>query len=265
MKKYFTALLQSFYKPEIYRDAIVNWQGFGGKYLAFLSLLLALVMAANLAFLIFQFQQKELPFIVKQIPAMEIKDGIITVQGKQPVIIQSRNQSLKLTIDTTKSENELRQTKTQMGIGKDYLFVTDYQGNDKSFDLTKLKGTFKVTQRSLYRLWDKNVPLVQAISIPLLWLGQFIDMIVECLIVAVLSYMVTAFMTEEYDFLTRMRLAVLAVTPAEILTVVMKVGFNHMAQPWLVFLLACLYIYVMIILMRRLPPVTVPVTADSHL
>jgi len=255
MKKYFTAIFQSFYKPEIYRDAIVKWQGFGGKYLALISLLLAAVVAVTLIISIYEFQKKELPYLVKQVPVMNISDGVITVKKKQPVFIESRSKKVKLVIDTTKTENELRQTKAQIGVGKDFVFATDYQGNERTFDLKKLKGEYKVTHRNLYRLWDNNVPLIQAVAVPLLWMGQFIDMIIECFLVAILSYMVTAFMTEEYDFLTRMRLAALAITPAEILVMVMKVGFNHVSQPWLVLLIGCLYIYVMIVLMRKLPPV----------
>lgn len=255
MKKYFSTLFQSFYKPEIYREAIVNWQGFGGKYLAFIGLILTFMLTASLVVSVYYFQKNDLPYLVKQVPVMEINNGIITVKGKQPAYIESRDKKIKITIDTTKSENQLRQEKVQIGIGKDFMFATDHQGSDRSFDLKKIEGKFVITQRALYRLWDRNITTLQLIAVPFLWLGQFIDLIIECVVIALLSYMVTAFMTEEYNFLTRMRLAALAITPAEILTTFLKTAVNHQPQPWLVLLVACLYIYVMIILMRKLPPV----------
>lgn len=256
MKKYFTAIFKSFYSPEIYRDAIVKWDGFGGKYLSFLSAVLAVMLSISFIWSIQTFKKEELPFLIKQVPAIQVTKGIVTVTGEQPVMISTSDKKINIIIDTTKTESELRKTDAFMGIGKNFLFLSNKMGTGRSFDLTRLSSDFSVDQKSIYRFWDRNIPLLQGLSVFLFWVGQFIDIIVECVVIAVLSYAVTAFMPEEYDFLTRMRLSVLAVTPAEVLTTFLNVTFNHLAQPWLVFLIACLYIYTMIVLIRKLPPIT---------
>lgn len=256
MSSYLSAVIQSFYNPEIYRKAIVKWQGFGGKYMALVGLILAIILSISLYIAMNNFGKNEFPHIAKQIPPIELTGGHLSVEGEEPVVIQSRDKKLKITIDTTKTENEMRQDKVQIGVGKTFIFFTDYQGNEKSFDLNNIKENYKFTSKDVIDGWNKNTPIIRMIAIPFLWLGQFIDLVIEVVVIAVLSYIITAFMQEEYDFLTRMRLSVLAVTPAEILTTTLKVTIGHLAQPWLVLLLACLYIYVMIVLMRRLPPVT---------
>lgn len=260
MKKYFTAapvrsLYQSFYKPEIYREALLQWPGFGGKYLMVLALVLAFMLASQFWYTLDQFKRHSLPQLIESVPTITIEDGEITdIQGEQPVIIHSEDKSLTLIIDTTKNENELRQMKPHIGVGRDFIFVSDYKGNDRRITLEKMTGKTVINEKELYRLWDRHVPTIQIFAVPLLWVNQIVILLFSCLLITVLSYIVTAFLPEEYPFNARMRLSALAITPPSILIALLQVTIKHESQPWLVFLVATLYIYVMIILMRRLPP-----------
>jgi Protein of unknown function (DUF1189) len=254
-KTYLHAISQSFYKPEIYRQAIYNWKGFGGRYLVLLGALLAVILYASFLVSLNVFEKQELPYIAEQVPTLTIVDGVVSVKEKQPLVIQSKNKQMKITINTAASENELRAEDTQFGLGKDFLFMKGRNGQYELIDLKKFKGKFSISKETLFQQWNDKILSVKIFSLPLLWLGQITDLLVHCLIVAVLSYAVTAFMAEEYIFLTRMRIAALALTPAEIISALLKSLFNHTSETWFIMLLACLYIYVMIVLMRRLPPV----------
>lgn len=253
MKNLLKDFVDAFYNPIVYRNAIQRWQGFGGKYLAFLGFVLATILTANILYNAHLFEARELPYLLEQIPPIKIEKGILAVESDRPVTIQSRNKLFNATIDTTKNEKELRDTKTMLGVGNTYVFF-QANGEYKPFYFKELgNAKLQFDKRSLLQLWDDNVPAIKVIMLPLMWLGQIINLVIQGFFVAVLSYLVTAFMREEYDFLTRMRLSILALTPATIITTLLSVVFNHQAAPWFSLLLACLYIYVMIVLIRRLP------------
>src|SRR5690606_13877355 len=90
--------------------------------------------------------------------------------------------------------------------------------------------------------------------LPILFAGQFINLLFGVLAVAAVSYIITAFMQEEFFFLTRMRLAALAITPPTFVTLALQSLLMHQSAPWLPVLLSCLYFYVMVVLMRRIGP-----------
>jgi hypothetical protein len=249
MKKYLSAFFQSFYSPEIYRDAIVKWKGLGGRYLVFLSGVLAIILAIGFYISLIDVQQKELPYIAKQVPEITIDNGVISVAAKQPVIIQDMDKKFTLFIDTEKSAEELRATKSQFAVGKNFFIIKNQNDVYQTVDLQKVKGKVLINEKNIY----KFLSLFKVFALPLLWLGQIINLIMKVMVVTVLSYIVTAFMREEYNFTTRMRLSILALTPPLVISTVLSLAFNHDVAPWFFMLLACLFIYVMIVLMRRLP------------
>jgi len=256
LKTYAGAFLDSFYNPRIYRDAILRWQGFGGKYMALVAIVLAALVFSIFLMTIHTFEQTELPHFLDQVPSVTLQNGVIKVEGPQPVTIQSLNKKLTIIIDTNKSESELRDTKAQVGIGKDFVFF-NANGQYQSTYLDQMKDKQKkiiIDKTNLKELWDTTLPAVKVVAVPFLIIGQFINMILESIVVAVCSYLVTAFMAEEFIFVTRMRLAALALTPANIISVGILMFFDHQTAPWFIILVATLYIYVMLVLMRRLPP-----------
>ena len=251
IKTYLRALYESFYNPRLYREAIISWPGFGGRYLAILAILLSLGMTVNILYGLHVFEKNELDHLIGQVPDITVTNGKFGLEGNKPVIISNRDKTINITIDPSKSESEMREMKTQVGIGNDFILFqknNDYQ----IMDMQSLQQKdFKIDKQSLRNLWDQNAPFAKILSPFLLWLGQLVDVIIECFVVAILSYLVTSFMREEYDFLTRMRFAALALTPPEIISTVLNISIGHISAPWFILLLACLYIYVMIILMRR--------------
>lgn len=262
-KTYCRALIDSFYNPRVYRDAITRWQGFGGVYLTLLAAIIALVVSVHFMVGLHQFETRELPGLLAQVPEMHIKHGVISVHEgtKEPVVIKPADKDITITIDTQKSESELRDTKTQIGIGKDFVFVQAGQDYQVSYLESLRDQNVRVNGTILRQMWDDVMPLVRIIAPPVLWLGQFMDLIVKGLMVALFSYAVTAFMPEEYIFITRMRLAALALTPASLVSIGLYLIMGHKTAPWFALLLATLYIYVMITLIRRLPADNVDITA----
>lgn len=271
MPPFLQSLIGSFYNPKVYRDTIHHQSGFGGRYLSLLTVILAVIWLISLLVSLHYFETRQLPHIAQQIPPIVINEGVIQVDAEQPVIINSLDNTLRITLDTEKSESELRETRTEItndtntdtapkvskkiidvGIGRDFLFLkTDMQY--KVFYTKELKDAkIAVNSDSIQQLWHNNKLLIKSVAFPILWLNQFFYVMVQCLIIAILSYAVTAFMVEEYNFHARMRLSAIALTPPVIIATLMNVILGHQATTAFVLLLATLYIYVMIHLMRKL-------------
>lgn len=252
-KTYCRALIDSFFNPRVYRDAISAWQGFGGFYIVLLAAITALMLFASFMVTLQNFDAKQLEPLMDKLPTIVIEQGLISVDAPEPVVITDDKVDFTITIDTTKSESELRDTGTEIGIGRNFLFV-NYNGQYEKINTDSLRDTsFIINKETLRNAWDNNMPVVKAVAYPLMWLGQFVNLMIACAIVAFLSYFLTTFMREEFDFLTRMRLAALALTPASIISMFLKLSMAHQTAPWFGILLAMLYLYVMLILMRRLP------------
>lgn len=250
---YCRALIESFYNPRVYREAITAWQGFAGLYVLLLSAVTALILLLSFLITLHHFEQKELRHLIAQVPTIAIEQGLVSVNADQPVVIQNSDKQLTITIDTSKSESELRDTGTHIGIGRTFIFV-NVRGQHEVIYTDKMRDTdVVITAESLQKLWDQNVPVIKTMAFPLLWVGQYINLMVTCMLVAFLSYFLTTFMKEEYIFITRVRLAALALTPASIISMVLKLTIAHQTAPWFSVLLAMLYLYVMLMLMRKLP------------
>lgn len=253
-KTYCRALIESFYNPRVYREAITAWQGFAGMYVALLAAITGSILLVAFLLSIHRFETSELNHLIDQVPPIKIEEGIITVENEQPVVITNSEKNLTITIDTSKSESELRDTDTQIGIGRTFMFV-HYNGQYEVMYTDKLRdANILINKDNLRNMWDTNIATVKTIAFPLLWLGQFLNLMITCAIVAFLSYFITTFMKEEYIFLTRMRLAALALTPASIISMVLRLTIAHQTAPWFSLLLAMLYLYVMLMLMRKLYP-----------
>lgn len=253
LKTYCHALIESFYNTRIYREAITVWQGFGGLYVLLLSAITGMILFISFMITLQSFDTKQLEPLIDQLPTITIEQGLISVDAEEPVIITDAATRITITIDTSKTESELRDTGTDIGIGRTFLFV-NYNGQYEVISTDKLKDTnFTISKETLRNAWDRNLPAVKVIAYPLMWMGQFVNLMIACAIVSFLSYFLTTFMPEEYDFLTRMRMAALALTPASIISIALKLTIAHQTAPWFSILLAMLYLYVMIILMRKLP------------
>lgn len=253
-KKYCQALVESFYNPRVYRDAITSWQGFGGAYLALVSAVMALIVTLGFFAALRTFEETQLNHLLDQMPRITISNGLISVDQETPVVIKTNDDPpLVITIDPNQSESQLRDTGTHVGIGETFFFV-NVRGQYEVVYTDKLSDTnISIDKDSLRTMWNNNIPSIKVISYPLLWMGQFMNLVVVCVIVAFLSYFVTTFLREEYIFLTRMRLAALAVTPASLISTVLKMTVAHQTAPWFTLLLATLYLYVMLILINKSP------------
>jgi hypothetical protein len=252
------AIVQSFYSPPLYRDVIYNWKGFGGLYVLLLAFILAFLLSAMMGISSEKFKKHQLPQILAQMPRMVILDGVLNVYGEQPVSVamprtkNSKDDPVLLAyIDTHAAEEELFQQK-----GKARIIV------GASYMLMQSQGVYKRREFNGIRRLDLDPSQIQGkwpdpltltlVFWPLMTLGLTLNFLIMAVVVTVCSYIVTAFMQEEYDFETRMRISAIAMTPSLLLSKGLILTVGHSTETWFDVLLAVFYFYVMIVASRKL-------------
>ncbi len=252
------AIVQSFYHPPLYLTVIREWRGIGAAYLLLLSTILAAFLAALMAYNSERFKADQLPHILAQMPKMTITDGVLKVQGPEPVKVSARTDKgnrmpLLFYIDTKASEEQLLADggNAIMLVGKDFMLIkTPTKTDRRSFEKI---DHFEINPEAIQENWPGPVFITLFFWV-LLTFGQFVSLLILCIIVAACSYLVTVSVSESYDFETRMRMSAIAITPPVLLTKTLVIAANHDTGSWFTVLLALFYVYVMLVSSRRLQP-----------
>lgn len=249
LREYSSAIYRAFFDVNLYRHAVSAWRGFGGGYLFILSMILSLMIVLTVILSAARFGRDELPKILVEMPHIVIDKGAVTVEsGKDPAVIQTSDKKLRFIVDTKSSEEKLLKEDAAFILGKDFVLVKKAVGYDRQ-PLNGIKRT-EINRHTIKKLWPKIYSVI-AFMWPIVVLGQFILLLFYTVIVAVLTYVVTAFIREEYNFETRMRLSALALTPGLLISQFAALAMQHQTAGWFPLLLSLLYVYAMILLGRR--------------
>jgi hypothetical protein len=253
-KAYLRALYRSFFDAEQYRATLKNWRGIGAIYLLLLSAFVSLFGSAYVGYNVYHFKQNELPEIMAQMPVITIREGHVSVNKEEPVIIQGReNRNFKIVIDTKASQDDFKKQDVTLGLGENF-FIFKSKGKYQTKLLTEMQTDLVIDNAFVNKTINDFLRFLPIAIYPILTISQFVGYLLQAFVIALVSYIVTALIKEEYDFEKRMRVAALAMTPGTILGLVLLIVAGHQTSTWLTILMALLYIYVMILLMRRLPP-----------
>lgn len=254
-KTYCRNIARSFYDATLYREAITEWQGFGGRHILFVSFIIGFLLTVMMGVAFYTFNKYDLPYILEQTPRIEIKNHKAkVVDGPDPTMISSKDKSFRVIVDTKSPEQDLYKKDAEVIVGEKIVLLKQLNGykpiplessKDYVIDKKVVKDFFDKIYAFLILLW------------PITSLGQALSMLGQVLIVALLSYAVTAAMREEYYFETRLRIATLAVTPPFLISKVIALFTETaisapMTKTWFSLMLSLLYFYVMIMLIRRL-------------
>lgn len=249
LKTYLRALPRSFYDPAQYRETIAWWSGFGAIYLLIVAAIISLFMVGFVGYSVHLFRKNDLPAIIEQLPTIIIKEGEVSMDREDPVTIVTKTQGIKVIIDPKSSEEDFKKTDAMIGIGKNFAV---FKGR-KGFETTRFdKDDNIVISQQTIADWTSKLT---AGMIPVLYIvalfGQFINYLFQTFLIAIASYILTALIREEYNFETRMRISALALTPALFITNASLIVLHHQMAMWFNVLLALLFLYTMILLMRR--------------
>jgi hypothetical protein len=256
MKKYLQALYGSFGQIRLYYQVIYDWTGSGLIYGWVLAALTATLLSVHFIVQMHNFAQTEMDHIVSQWPTIIIAKGQVETNVEQPHMIKTENGRVIAVIDTTVNEAELAKQEGVVLVGKDFMLTRNHDETYRRTDFSNMMQG-KTSQERWVIDQDKIRSFILALRymplmlLPFLIIGQWFVIVAMIVCAAVLSYVITAYMREEFDFETRMRMAAIAITPPVLINQLLQLTSQYSLGMWIVLVLWILHLYVIVIAARK--------------
>lgn len=236
------AIVMSFYSPGLYRDVARRWSGTG---LGYLLLLLGLAWAPTIVELQIALVRdaQEAPFVLAQIPEIDISQGQVSTTVQTPYLIRRENGVPLAIIDLTGQYTSLDNTPAQILLTKDRLLERNARsGTKESIDLRDVRQ-FHLDRAKAARWFAIAERWLALLAYPTLLFFSFLYRAVEALVYALLGMAFAKLMGLALDYRALLRLAIVAVTPAIVLGTLRALGiFRAPAWSLISFLLAMTYL-----------------------
>ena len=248
LKIYMQAIGQSFFNVPLFAKVVHGtqkpWAGYGFAYGLVLAALLSLFSVGQLAVMAYSFGQHTLPKIAAQVPKIVVNNGEVAVQVPQPHNIMLDYKPL-IVINTNAKITEAKASKAPIYVTKDTIYLLKPNNNREAKFIDKtLSGTFDGAL--ILKTWHTLMPFGLVFIWPLMLLGGWVMLLGQAFFVALGSYVVTAFMPEEFDFGNRLRISLLAITPPLLLQLLVSFSGQFYLNGLTVVALALLYFYALL-------------------
>ncbi len=244
----------AFYSADFYREAAGHWRGTSFAYLLLLLAVCWLPTGLQLQSGWAKFVDVQSPRFVDQIPPISIKDGVVSVDARQPVYITDPDtKKVVAIIDTTGQVTSLDGTGAMVFIGKDQAMMKKGPEETRIYSLSRV-DEFHL-DRGVVRLWLDRTRYVAGPFIYLIILaGSYVYRVVEVLVLASIGAVFSRDATPRPGFGALLGLSVLAVTPPIIVGTVLELSKVSLPKTWLVFLIVSVgYLFYGIAALRSAP------------
>ncbi len=246
MKKYsiLHPLALSFFSKGLYPDVAPQWRGTGFLYL-FLLLALAWIPQTIKVHIGFAERLDEnAPAFLLQVPPITIRNGEVSTPVETPYVITSNTGEAIAIIDLTGEYTHLDDTTAVILLTEDKLYLKNEQRRRTDIhDLSRVQN-FSL-DRSDFERWA-------VMARKWLWLGfylvvvpsEFVYRIVQALLYAAVGLLFCQSLKISLEYLTLVRLAVIAVTPVILLQTALglaNIRFPGAFVLWLAIALGYLY------------------------
>ncbi|HXH48661.1 MAG TPA: DUF1189 family protein, partial [Terriglobia bacterium] len=209
-----------------YRDVARKWKGTGLLYLVLLLAICWAVQIIKVQFGITHFAGQEGTNLVKQIPDITISDGEVSTDVQTPYFIKDEKGDVVAIIDLTGQYTSLENTTAKMLLTRNHFLVASSRSETRDINLKNVRS-FHMDQ-SRAQGWLKLVQGWFALVLyPFALVFSFIYRAVQALIYALFGMVFAKMLKVTLDYLTLLRLAIVAVTPAIILDTLHSVLSLH--------------------------------------
>ncbi|MFO7871403.1 MAG: DUF1189 domain-containing protein [Kiritimatiellia bacterium] len=206
--------LLSFFSKEVYRDAALRWKGTG---LLYLLLLLAVCWFPAFLRLKSDFSnlvREEAPAIISQIPEFRIQDGKASIDEPQPYYITNPETGEAIAvIDTTGTITSFEEAGAMCLITEDRLTYRQDKSRRETFEFKDIKEWTVDGEKAA--VWLKRINgLMLPVIFPAVVLFSYPFRIIQALIYALIGILFARWCNSERSYVSLLRLAVVALTPA---------------------------------------------------
>lgn len=207
----------SFFSKDLYRDVASNWKGTCFIYLLLLLLICWIFPISKMNSRLGTFIDTEGSEIISQVPTVTIADGIASIEESQPYFIKyPETGEILIVIDTTGEITSLEETEAAVLLTKTELIVKEEGGGTRNVDLAQL-GNISVDQELIWKVLRGIKKALFPVLYPVALIGSFIFRIIQALIYACIGMLFVSLFHSKKSYVSLLRLAVVAVTPAIII------------------------------------------------
>lgn len=245
--------------PALWRDAGRNWRGFGFWYLVILFTLSWAAVFARWSGPLKNFVQTEVPKFAKEVPTVDIKDGVVTTDVPyEPYVIEDpESGNAIIVIDTTGETTEPPEPEPSMLLTKDKLIVRNNRKLE-THDLSDIKQ-FHFSGQDVQSWADWGLTMWWPAGFPIAVVLTTIWRLLEVLIYAAIGMAVASSVRPPLTFGACMRLAALAITPIVLIDTVLWLTGWSFGCAW-VFMGIAIAIVLLVFMVRANDDPTAPRT-----
>lgn len=237
------AIFMSFYSKDLYRDVAKNWNGKTFVYLLFLVALSWVAFTIKMQLGLNEVYQKDTDKVVTQIPVLTIKDGKITTPENRPYFIKNpdTNETIAI-IDTSGTYKTLSDAKTGILVTPSEV-ITQPNANETKINHVPNNLNLTINPTTINGYIHAMLPFAWIFLFIFFTFASFIYRIIQALIYAIIGKIICAIVFAPLRYSELLQIAVVAVTPAIVLSAVLDfwiVKFPH--HLLLYFILAMIYL-----------------------
>jgi hypothetical protein len=226
-----SAVPMSFFSGELYRDIGRHWKGFGFWYL---TLLLAVCWIPGMVRVHFQVTKaiyKDGDVFFEQIPPIDIRDGIVTVEAEQPHYIKDPESGTPFMIlDTTGEVTSLDGLEAGALLTETKIITKKANGRTEIIDLSSVEEFH--LDSGVVRGWAETFSLfVAPVGFLFAWLGSLVYRLLAGLVYGAIGLGIASSKGVQLSYGSLLRMSVVAMTPSIIMSSIF--GFFNVPTYWL--------------------------------
>ena len=244
----------AFYSGDFYREVARTWRGTSFAYLLLLLAVCWLPSGWQLQRGWVKFVDVQSSRLVDQIPPISIKDGIVSIDARQPCYITDPDTKKVFAIlDTTGQVASPDGTGAVIFLGKDKIVIKKGADETRVYSLSRVEDLH--FDRDVAHLWLDRSKYVAGPFIYLMMVaGSYLFRVVEVLILASIGAVLSREVTPRPGFGALLGISVLAVTPSIIARTAVDLAKVSLPMAWLASLIVSIaYLFYGIAAMRAAP------------
>lgn len=225
MKKFSIAHIPvfSFSSGDLYREVAQVWQGTCFPYLLLLLTVCWIPATVQLQLAFNDFVRNDAPKVISQVPQVTIVDGTAFVDASQPYfIVDPETNAPVFIIDTTGRYTSLRGTGAYGLLTGREAIVQKSKYETRTFTFENVEQ-FSIDAQRVTGWLETARRYAIPVMFPFAVAGSFLYRLVQVLIYALLGMLMAALCKRKLQYLTLVRLAVVAVTPCIIVATLLGI------------------------------------------
>jgi Protein of unknown function (DUF1189) len=222
--RFFQAPIMAFFSPNFYRDVSLNWKGTGFAYLLLLLAICWVPTFIQFQLSVANYVENKAPAIISQIPPIRIIKGEASADVTQPYkIIDPDSGKVLVLIDTIGKTVSREKIESIALLTKTEAIIKKSDVETRIFSLKKIE--LFVLDKQKVSSWLKMFRNYGALILfPFFVIVSFVFRILQLLIYAVIGLLFTKICKTKHSYQTLLRLSVMAITPAIIISTVVEIA-----------------------------------------